>query len=133
MRSGSPRDRNVRTWDGFEPGVRVHAHLDKRSNSDWFACTPPAARPYLFEADRIVDTDRWRRSTPSGQAAIDRRERLLDVIRVVVKMRGESQDVPARRHNDPGFVETLGQDPHIRAGEPGCDDRGARAVVRGRQ
>src|SRR5437773_10380409 len=82
---------------------------------------PPAARPYLFEADRIVDIDRWRRSTPSGQAAIDRRERLLDVLRVVVKMRGESQDIPARRHNDPGFVETLGQDPHIRAGEPGCD------------
>src|SRR5213594_4230216 len=81
----------------------------------------------------FVSCGRWRRSTHSGQAAIDRRERLLDVIRVVVKMRGESQDVPARRHDDPGLVETPGQDPHVGAGEPGCDDRGARAVVRGRQ
>ena len=72
-------------------------------------------------------------STPSAQAAINRRERLLDVIRVIVKMRGESQDVPARRHDDPGFVETFGQDPHVHVGDPGGDDRGARGVVRGRQ
>src|SRR6266571_8028601 len=36
MRSGSPRDRNVRTQERFEPGVHVHAHVDQRSNSDWF-------------------------------------------------------------------------------------------------
>ena len=72
-------------------------------------------------------------STPSAWAAINRRERLLDVIRVIVKMRGESQDVPARRHDDPGFVETFGQDPHVHVGDPGGDDRGARGVVRGRQ
>ena len=67
------------------------------------------------------------------QPAINRRERLLDVIRVIIKMRGESQDAPARRDDDPGFVETFGQDPHVHVGEPGGDDRGARAVVRGRQ
>ena len=67
-------------------------------------------------------------STPSAQAAINRRERLLDVIRVIVKMRGESQDVPARRHDDPGFVETFGQDPHVHVGDPG----GARRKPRPR-
>src|SRR5881397_945480 len=30
---GSPRDRKVRTRGWFEPGVQVHAHLCKRSNS----------------------------------------------------------------------------------------------------
>src|SRR5439155_16994738 len=36
MMSGSPGDRNIRTQDGFEPGVRVHAQVDKRSNSARF-------------------------------------------------------------------------------------------------
>ena len=48
-------------------------------------------------------------------------------------MGGESEDVPARRHDDPGFVETFGQDPHVHVGDPDGDDRGARGVVRGRQ
>src|SRR2546426_12486952 len=34
MMPGSPRDRNVRTPEWFEPGVHVHAHVDQRSNSD---------------------------------------------------------------------------------------------------
>src|SRR5882762_8611265 len=33
---GSPHDRNVRTQEWFEPGVRVHAHVDQRSDSAWF-------------------------------------------------------------------------------------------------
>src|SRR6266702_2648740 len=36
MMPGSPRDRNVRTQDRFEPGVREHAHVDQRSNPAWF-------------------------------------------------------------------------------------------------
>src|SRR2546425_3347039 len=36
MKTGSPRDRNVRTQERFEPGVHVHAHIGKRSDSAWF-------------------------------------------------------------------------------------------------
>src|SRR5262245_8579285 len=59
MSSGSPRDRNVRTLEEFEPGVRVHAHLDQRSNlaPPWTVSCRLVGRMALTATIHNIDTE----------------------------------------------------------------------------
>ena len=60
MMAGSPRDRNVRTQDRFEPEVCVHAHVDQRSNRAWF-------EPAVYVGAHVIETFELRQSGLVGR------------------------------------------------------------------